>query len=270
MAFSHSVITGAGSGLGRAIAIRLARPGAKLLLADINLEGGEETARLCESRGATARALVVDVADAAQVEQLGAEADGWLGRIDLVVNNAGVAAAGMIGEIPLDDWRWIVGINLFGVIHGCHVFAPRLVRQGSGAMLNTASMAGFACAPMMGSYNVTKAGVIALSETLAAEVGEKGVGVTVLCPAFFKTNLLESARTADQQLMRMARRAFDTATMTADDVAAAALRAVERRQLYCLPMREGRIAWRLKRLMPARFAKLVSSARIQRMARMTE
>lgn len=270
MTFSHAVITGAGSGLGRAIALRLARPGAKLLLADLNLEGAEETARLCEGRGASARALAVDVADAAQVERLGVEADGWLGRIDLVVNNAGVAAAGLIGEVPLDDWRWIVGINLWGVIHGCHVFAPRLVRQGGGAILNTSSMAGFACAPMMGAYNVTKAGVIALSETLAAEVGDKGVGVTVLCPAFFKTNLLETARAADPQLMTMARRAFETATLTADDVAAAALRAAERRQLYCLPMREGRIAWRIKRLMPARFAKFVSSARVQRMARMAE
>lgn len=270
MTLAHAVVTGAGSGLGRAIALGLARPGAKLLLADLNLEGCEETARLCEQRGATARALVIDVADAAQVERLGVEADAWLGRIDLVVNNAGVAAAGAIGEVPLEDWRWIIGINLWGVIHGCHVFTPRLVRQGSGAILNTASMAGFACAPLMGSYNVTKAGVIALSETLAAEVGDKGVGVTVLCPAFFKTNLLETARTADQQLMAMARGAFERASMTAADVAAAALRAVERRQLYCLPMREGRIAWRIKRLLPARFVRIVSSARIQRMARMTE
>ena len=150
MTFTSAVVTGAGSGLGRAIALRLARPGAKLLLADINLEACEETARMVESRGATAHAKAVDVSDAAQVEALAADADQRLGRIDLVVNNAGVAAAGTIGQAPLDDWRWIIGINLMGVIHGCHFFAPRLVAQGGGAILNTASMAGFACAPMMG------------------------------------------------------------------------------------------------------------------------
>jgi len=270
MTFTSAVVTGAGSGLGRAIALRLARPGAKLLLADINLEACEETARMVESRGATAHVRAVDVSDAAQVEALAADADQRLGRIDLVVNNAGVAAAGTIGQAPLDDWRWIIGINLMGVIHGCHFFAPRLVAQGGGAILNTSSMAGFACAPMMGAYNVTKAGVIALSETLAAEVGDKGVRVTVLCPAFFKTNLLETARATDPQLMSMARRAFDTATTTADDVAAAALRAVERGKLYCVPMREGRFVWRIKRLVPERFVKLVSSARVQRMVRMQD
>ena len=268
MSITTAVVTGAGSGLGRAIALRVARPGAKLMLADLNVDAAEETARLAEARGATAYVQKVDVADAAQVEALAVESQHRLGRIDLVVNNAGVATAGAIGQAPLDDWRWIIGINLFGVIHGCHAFAPRLVAQGGGAILNTASMAGFACAPMMGAYNVTKAGVIALSETLAAEVADKGVTVTVLCPAFFKTNLLETARSADPQLMAMAKHAFDTATMTADDVAAAALRAVERGKLYCLPMREGRLIWRLKRLIPERFVKMASSARVQRMARM--
>lgn len=266
MSFDRCVVTGAGSGLGRAIALRLARPGAQVLLADVDPVACEETARLAEGRGAVAHMQVVDVADAAQVEALAAEADRRLGRIDLVVNNAGVAAAGGIGHASLDDWRWIVGINLFGVIHGCHVFAPRLVAQGGGAILNTASMAGIACAPMMGAYNVTKAGVIALSETLAAEVGDQGVRVTVLCPAFFKTNLLASARSSAPELMALARGAFERATMSADDVAAAALRAVERGKLYCLPMREGRVIWRLKRLVPERFVKIVSKARVQRMA----
>jgi NAD(P)-dependent dehydrogenase (short-subunit alcohol dehydrogenase family) len=267
MTIAKAVVTGAGSGLGRAIALRVARPGATLVLADLNLAACEETAQLARARGATAHALAVDVADAAQVEALAADAEGRLGRIDLVVNNAGVAVAGAIGQAPLDDWRWIIGINLFGVIHGCHAFVPRLVAQGGGAILNTASMAGFACAPMMGAYNVTKAGVIALSETLAAELADKHVRVTVLCPAFFKTNLLQTARSVDPQLMVLARGAFERATMSADDVAAAALRAVERGKLYCLPMREGRVIWRIKRLLPERFVKILSSQRLQRLAR---
>lgn len=261
----HCVITGAGSGLGRALALRLARPGAVLLLCDLHRESCDETARLCETRGAVAHVRVVDVADAAQVDALAAEADRVLGRIDLVVNNAGVAAAGAVGETPLEDWRWIVGINLLGVIHGCHVFAPRLAAQGSGAILNTASMAGLVSMPMMSSYNVTKAGVVALSETLAAELRGKGVGVTVLCPSFFKTNLLDESRSSSPELIAAGRRAFEEARVTADDVAAAALEAVARGRLYCLPMRDGRIAWRVKRLVPERFARILSSQRLQQL-----
>ncbi|MFN8642110.1 MAG: SDR family NAD(P)-dependent oxidoreductase [Candidatus Binatia bacterium] len=265
LSFDRSVITGAGSGLGRALALRLARPGARLLLADINRDAVEETARLAEQGGAVTHAQAVDVADAAQVEGLAVAADRCLGRIDLVVNNAGVAAAGAIGEQPLADWRWIVDINLFGVIHGCHVFAPRLVRQGGGAILNTASLAGIASAPTMGAYNVTKAAVVALSETLAAEVGGQGVRVTVLCPAFFNTNLLASARAVDPELVAMAR-GPSRARRCRPTTSPRALRALERGKLYCLPMREGRVVWRLKRLMPERFVKIVSSARLQRLA----
>ncbi|MEO8603452.1 MAG: SDR family NAD(P)-dependent oxidoreductase, partial [bacterium] len=243
-AINTAVITGAGGGLGRALALALARPGATLLLADVHEARCDETARLAAARGATAQARRVDVADAAQVEQLGAEADRLLGCIDLVINNAGVAASGAVGEVSLENWQWIMGINLWGVIHGCHVFTPRLIKQRGGAVLNVASAAGIACAPTMAPYNVTKAGVIALSETLAAEVAQHNVGVTVLCPVFFKTNLLETARAASDEQRQMAEAAFANSTMTADAVAAAALRAVARRDLYCLPMREARMMWR--------------------------
>lgn len=257
MTFSHAVITGAGSGLGRAIALRLARPGAKLLLADIDLEGAEETARLCEGRGATARALVVDVADAAQVERLGVEADGWLGRIDLVVNNAGVAAAGTIGEIPLDDWRWIVGINLFGVIHGCHVFAPRLERQRRGHVVNVASAAGLLSPPRMAPYNTTKAAVIALSETLHADLSPHGVGVSVLCPTFFRTNLVKSQRTSTDEVLRAAARGLvEKSKVTAETIARATLDGVEKNALFVAPQADGRWMWRLKRLAPESFLRL--------------
>jgi len=263
--FEHCVVTGAGSGLGRALVLRLARPGARLLLADLHGETCAETARLAAARGAEAEVRVVDVAEAVQVEALAAEADRLLGRIDLVVNNAGVAAGGAVGETTLEDWRWIVGINLFGVIHGCHFFAPRLAARGSGAILNVASMAGLVSAPAMGGYNVTKAGVVALSETLAAELRGRGVTVTVLCPSFFDTNLLADARFAAPELGRAARREFARARLTADDVAEAALRDVGRGRLFSLPMPEGRAAWRLKRLVPERFVRILSSSRLQRL-----
>jgi NAD(P)-dependent dehydrogenase (short-subunit alcohol dehydrogenase family) len=264
--FNTAVITGAGAGLGRALCLRLAAQGARLLLADIDRARCEESAQLAERAGGQATAQVADVSDAAQVERLAEGAERVLGRIDLVVNNAGVAVGGAIGRISLEDWRWIVNINLWGVIHGCRAFAPRLVSQGGGAILNVASLAGIACAPQMSAYNVTKAGVIALSETLRAELAAEHVRVTVLCPAFFKTNLMETMRTSDPEIRALAAAAFANSTMTADEVAAAALRAVARGRLYCLPMREGRIVWRLKRLMPERFARLVANRRLQRMA----
>ena len=263
---STAVITGAGGGLGRALALQLAAGGARLLLADVDRARCEESARLAEQVGGQATALVVDVSDAEHVEHMAQTAERVLGRIDLVVNNAGVAAGGLVGRVSLDDWRWIVNINLWGVIHGCHAFVPRLVKQGGGAILNVASLAGIACAPRMASYNVTKAGVIALSETLCAELTGDNVRVTVLCPAFFKTNLLETMRVTDSEIRSLAEAAFANSTMSAAEVAAAALRAVARGRLYCLPMREGRIVWRLKRLVPERFARLIANRRLQRMA----
>ena len=119
----------------------------------------------------------------------------------------------------------------------------------------------------MAAYNVTKAGVIAISETLNAEVAGDNVRVTVLCPGFFKTNLLETMRSSEPQFTALAEAAFASSTMTADEVAIAALRSVERGRLYCLPMRDGRIAWRLKRFMPERFVRIVASRRLQNMAR---
>jgi short-subunit dehydrogenase len=267
MAAMHSVITGAGGGLGRALAVQLAQPGARLLLADVHAARCAETADICRARGAAAHVTTVDVSDAAQVEQLGADADRLLGRIDLVINNAGVAATGAVGEAPLENWRWIMGINLWGAIHGCHVFAPRLIAQRSGAVLNVASAAGIACAPTMGPYNVSKAGVIALSETLAAELGQHGVRVTVLCPVFFRTNLLETVRTASAAQRAMAEAAFANSTMTAEAVASAALRAVERGDLYCLPMREARLMWWVKRLVPQLFHQKLAAARLARLSR---
>jgi len=266
--FDRAVITGAGSGLGRALALRLARPGAALLLADVDRAACEETAGLVERRGAVAHARQVDVTDSAQVERLAAEADSLLdGPVDLVVNNAGVAVAGAVGETPLEDWRWIVETNLLGVVHGCHSFAPRLAARGRGAILNVASMAGLVSVPTMGAYNATKAAVVALSETLAAELRSKGVTVTVLCPSFFDTHLLDRGRFASADLERAGRRAFARARMTADDVAAVALRDVAARRLHSVPMLDGRLAWIAKRISPGLFTRVLASPRLQRIAR---
>src|SRR5262249_27722456 len=157
----RAVVTGAGSGLGRALCVVLAQRGARIVASDINLSAARATVALLP--GDQAHAVACDVANFEQVQALGEKADQLLGGVDLVVNNAGVAAGGRVGEIPLSDWQWLLGINLWGVIHGCHVFVPRLRRQKSGHILNVASAAGLAGLPQLGPYNVSKAGVIALS-----------------------------------------------------------------------------------------------------------
>lgn len=187
------VLTGAGGGLGRAFAERLASRGASLLLSDIDSAGLDETARLVKSGGGTPHTMTCDVAKASEVETMHQRATELLGGVDLVINNAGVAVGGAVGEVPLADWDWIMGINLWGVIYGCHYFLPEMRARGRGHILNVASIAAFACAGEMGPYNVTKAAVVALSETLAGELSGD-LGVTVLCPFFFKTNIAKSAR----------------------------------------------------------------------------
>lgn len=241
------VITGAGSGLGRALALALARRHAHLLLSDVDQGGCEQTASMAVASGAsTARAMTCDVRRIADVEALAAACEG---RIDLVVHNAGVASAGQVGELTLEDWRWTLDIDLWGVIHGCHVFVPLLRRQGSGHILNVASAAGLLSPPQTPAYNVAKAGVVALSETLAAELHGSGVGVTVLCPTYFRTGIASSARYADPTAQAAATRLVDGGA-TAGQVAGQAIAAVERGALYAVPMADGRWAWRLKRLLP--------------------
>jgi NAD(P)-dependent dehydrogenase (short-subunit alcohol dehydrogenase family) len=251
----RAVVTGGAGGLGRAFCMALAERRAKILVTDRDLAGAEETVRLACANGAEAHAAVCDVSKPEQVEGLVALADEKLGGVDLVINNAGVAVAGPVGEVPLENWQWITSINYWGVIYGCHYFVPRLKKHGSGHILNVASSAGLLSAPEMGPYNMTKAAVVALSETLAAELHGTGVGVTALCPTFFQTSIYESSRRSamregigDVVTKRMA-----DSKLQAIDVARAALAGCDRGQLYVLPMSDGRWGWRMKRLSPERF-----------------
>ncbi|HTB73360.1 MAG TPA: SDR family NAD(P)-dependent oxidoreductase [Polyangiaceae bacterium] len=246
----HCVITGAGGGFGRALALELAGRKARLVLSDVDLHGAEESARLALAAGASsARATRCDVT---KVDDWVALASSCEGPIDLVVNNAGVSSAGKVGELPIEDWRWTLEVDLFGVINGCHVFAPVLRKQGHGHVLNVASAAGLFSPPFMGAYNVAKAGVIALSETLRAEFSGTDVGVTVACPTFFKTNIVSSGRIADEKLRERAQGMVDGGK-TAAQVARGAIASVDRGELYALPMADARWLWRVKRAAPTAF-----------------
>ncbi len=253
------MITGAGSGLGRALALDICRRKGNVVVADIDLERAQETAEALKSRGTRAFAERCDVSSWEEVEALAAKAAEHLGDIDLVANNAGVAVSGHFDEISLEDWRWIVDINLWGVIYGCRAFSPKMRARGRGHILNVASAAGLLCAPEMSPYNVTKAAVVALSETLHAENKKHGVHVTALCPTFFKTNIIHSGRgPRDAKREGVASKLMERSKLQAPEVAQAALDAVERGDLYAVPMRDGRMMWRVKRLVPQHFYSALS------------
>lgn len=257
---SHSLgkvalVTGGASGLGRALSLELARRGLTVVVADLNLEGAEATARSCREAGVEALAVVLDVADADAFEKLAVDLDARFGGVDFVANNAGVAVGGLVGEVPLADWRWLVGVNLWGVVHGCHVFLPRMRARGHGRVLNVASAAGLVSSPMLGPYNVSKAAVVALSETLAAELHGTDVGVTVLCPTFFETNIARSARNHGETPTAKIDALMKRSKLQAEGVAKAALDGCAAGKLFVVPHADGRLFWRLKRAMPEAFAK---------------
>jgi len=259
------VVTGAASGLGRALASQLAGRSGRILLADIDEAGLAETAKLVEQRGGTAKTLRCDVSKIEDVRRLHAEATAWLGDVDLLVNNAGVGAGGAVGEVPLEDWAWITGINQWGVIYGCHLFVPAMKKRGRGHVLNVASIAAFACAAEMGPYNVTKAAVVALSETLAGEFAGTDVGVSVLCPFFFTTNIAKSSRSASARVASDAiEQLMKKTSVQADEVAKRALAACDRGDLYVFPHREAKAIVALKRLIPSTFLRKIGPAAAKR------
>jgi len=191
-----AVITGAASGIGRAVADRAAAEGMRIVLGDIEEGPLKQAVDDLTGTGAEAIGVVTDVSDRAAVEALRDRALDRFGAVHLVHNNAGIGLGGPIWEVTEEDWRWILGVNLWGVIHGVATFTPLLIEQGEGHMVNTASIAGLIVAPFLGPYNATKQAVVAISETLFKDLQAVGapVGVSVLCPGFVQTRIAESDR----------------------------------------------------------------------------
>ena len=191
-----AVITGGASGIGKAVAQAAAAEGMRIVVADIEEGPLKEAESELTGRGAEAIGVVTDVADAASVRALRDAALDRFGSVHLVHNNAGVGLGGPIWEVTEEDWRWILGVNLWGVIHGVATFVPLLIEQGEGHVVNTASIAGLASAAFLGPYNATKHAVVAISETLFKDLQAVAapVGVSVLCPGFVQTRIAESDR----------------------------------------------------------------------------
>jgi NAD(P)-dependent dehydrogenase (short-subunit alcohol dehydrogenase family) len=191
-----AVVTGAASGIGLAVCERLLAEGMKVVMADIEEPALGAAAAQLRDRGGDVLDVVADVAKGESVEQLAERALSSYGAVHLVHNNAGVATGGPMWELTTRDWEWVLGVNLWGVIHGVRVFVPLIIEAGGGHVVNTASMAGVTSAPMMGPYNVSKHGVVTLSEGLYKELQmlAQPVGVSVLCPGWVNTKIGESER----------------------------------------------------------------------------
>lgn len=257
---ASAVVTGAGSGIGAAFAIELGRRGGAVVCSDIDQAAAQRTADAITEQGGRAIAIRCDVSRFDEVHALAEQSQAWFAAAPtLVINNAGVGAGGAaIGDAALDDWAWTLGINLWGPIHGCHVFTPILRNaepsRAPRGIINVASAAAFGAAPGMAAYNVSKAGVLSLSETLAAELAGTPVRVTVLCPTFVKTNILESGRISEQS-SELAAKLMRWTGLSAEKVARSCLDAHDRGELYCMPQFDAKVGWNIKRLAPQAYTR---------------
>ncbi|MCP5477150.1 MAG: SDR family NAD(P)-dependent oxidoreductase [Lysobacterales bacterium] len=249
MAGQRVLVTGAGSGLGRELALCYARRGDRVACVDLYADRADETVRLLPGGGHLA--LVADVGSDAAMAALKAQVMGAWSGLDVLVNNAGIACGGECARTSAAEWQRTININLMGVVRGVREFVPMMEAQGSGRVINVASFAGLAGAPGLGAYGVSKAGVVALSEGMRAELQPKGIHVSVLCPSFFKTNLLQSFQGEnDVPLKHVAAKLMESSPINAADVARYTIEESERGRFLLLPHKDTRIRWWLKRWMP--------------------
>jgi NAD(P)-dependent dehydrogenase (short-subunit alcohol dehydrogenase family) len=249
--FPHQrvAITGAASGLGRALALVFAGRGWRVACLDVNEAGLTETAKLVTAAGGQAIGAVLDVRSDADFARVADQIHAAWGGLDVLVNNAGIASMGEFAGASMAEWQRVMDVNLMGVVRGVHTFARWMTEAKSGHIVNIASVAGLASAPGMASYGVSKAAVVALSEQLRAEMAPHGVGVTLVCPSFFATNLLASMDASEKAKARISRW-MEKSEHTADDIARMIADATETNQFMLIPHKKAVTAWRTKRWLP--------------------
>jgi NAD(P)-dependent dehydrogenase (short-subunit alcohol dehydrogenase family) len=254
MAGRRVLVTGAGSGLGRELAKVYAARGDRVACVDLYADRADETCKLLTGGGHLA--LVADVGSDSAMAALKGQVMGAWGGLDVLVNNAGVACGGECAHVSAAEWQRTLNINLMGVVRGVREFVPLMEAQGSGLVVNVASFAGLAGAPGLGAYGVSKAAVVALSEGMRAELIGKGIKVSVLCPSFFKTNLLDSFQgSASAPLKHMAAKLMEKSPIDAAEVARYTVTESERGRFLLLPHKDTRMRWWLKRWMPSLYFK---------------
>ncbi|WP_367432747.1 SDR family oxidoreductase [Streptomyces celluloflavus] len=252
------LVTGAASGIGRATAFAFAEAGARIIAVDRDAEGAARTADMARLIGAPqAWGEVVDVADEAAMEKLADKVDAAYGTVDVLVNNAGIGLSGSFLQTSSEDWRKVLDVNLWGVIHGCRIFGRRMAERGQGGhIVNTASAAAFQPSRVLPAYSTSKAAVLMLSECLRAELAGQGIGVSAICPGLVNTNITATSRftgvPADEEKRRQAKaaRMYGMRNYPPEKVANAVLRAVVRNQAVVPVTPEARGARLMSRFAP--------------------
>lgn len=248
------LITGGATGLGKAIALAWAKQSKplKICIADLHQERGQQTVEQLKQLGVDAFFQSCDITSQEKVDALvQAIEDKWQG-IDIVINNAGVATGGSLQGETIEQWQWVIDINLLGMVRVSQAFMPLFKRQGSGYFINVASQAGLTPIPFMNSYNAVKAAVVGLSETMKLELAHDNIDVSVVCPSFFKTNLDESMRSDDPAMHKMMGRFFEKAEMTTEQVARSIYKQAAERRFLIMTHKLGKRAYLLKKLLPNR------------------
>ncbi len=258
-----AVVTGAGSGIGRALAVELASRGARLAVSDVNDTALGETVAMCEKTGAEAHGYHLDVADRAAVLAHADAVTSELGEANLVVNNAGVALMANVEEMSWEDLDWLMGINFWGVVHGTKAFLPHLIASGDGHLVNISSVFGFVGVPSQSAYNAAKFAVRGFTEALRQEMLIAGHAVAVSCvhPGGIKTNIARDARAARDLIPQEERsQRFEKAARTTPEKAAQViLRGVDRKSPRILIGADARVFDATARLSGARYQRVVAT-----------
>ena len=250
-----ALVTGAGSGIGRASALAFARRGANLAICDVNEASLAATEAEALELGVSVIARRVDVARAGEMQAFADAVHAEVEAVDVLMNNAGVGVAGGVLETSLEDWHWIVDINLFGVVHGIHHFVPAMVRRGRGGhVVNVSSMAAYAASSLLPAYVATKYAVLGLSEALREEIAPHRIGVTAVCPGIINTGIIEATRMRGAQDTDAARaeikRSYTRRNYTPERVAENVLRAIQRNRAVAPISPEAWTFYYLKRFFP--------------------
>lgn len=248
-----AVVTGAGSGIGRATAQAFAAEGAEVVVVDIHGDRVDAVVEEIASKGGKALGRVADVADEGQVRALAEYVIGERGRVDILFNNAGVGIGGRAFDSSPEDWEWLIGINLWGVIYGFRHFLPHMIERGSGHVLSTASLAGLVVAPGLAAYSAAKHAVVGLSHSLRVEMKEHNIGVSVVCPGVISTKIAADSRFVVREEDGLTQE--DAVNMLGkgwppERVAKAVLKAVRRNKAIVPVGPEAWVAWYLMRLSP--------------------
>ena len=265
------LITGAGSGLGKSLALLFAKNGWRVACTDRDAVTAAATLKELEAAGGKGFAAALDVTSDASFTSVVERLQQDWGGLDVLINNAGVASGGTVEDAPQAQWDWVMNINFYGCLRGARAVIPLMKAQNGGHIVNVASFAGIANPPAMASYNVAKAAVVSLSETLRFELFPNGIGVSVVCPEFFKTNLLATSQSSapngspgtSPQIEKIVGRLMDKATITADHVAADIYDAVQNNRFMVIPHPEARQRYHFKRFFPELFFKTAQKATVK-------